>query len=537
MQRKRAWVLVALLALMVVVLVISRSQALPSAYKGLTLPTPRPVEGFTEALPPPVWLIAGDKAVIGTLAAGGTSRGHADPAYALPDLPIASLLADAPAVIVVGSESVKSFKATVRPWSEDGRIVPLYDDTARELKAEVQREENLTVFTLESTGDAGDQLLNVNITFPVENAWAFYLWRLNPAQAPKLTVDQAATATPSPVATTLPSVEIPTSCVAHSEDRAPYFNLADGYCLLYPAHFRVSDVRPGLAGFYGPPLDQTIEPVFGALSILVEGPAAGRTLAQVADHYVSVNRSGEGTAVTRSTATLGGEPAEIVEGRLDAVGSRQVFVLHNDTIYQLGVYPVDEAFPQAAPYVAAVWQAVSTSFTFLPEGIVAGFSSCPDGNDNAAPYLNLTDGYCLLYPSRLGVSVQVASHGVVFSGWLSEPGAKPVMIDLVIHAGESANGRSAAQVATDYLAQYPADVAAQVVRTPIRVEGQPGEMVDGVPGRTQTRRAFVVYNDRVYEFTLSPYNDPASQTYQAEADAAWRTVTASFVFVTVSESP
>jgi len=128
--------------------------------------------------------------------------------------------------------------------------------------------------------------------------------------------------------------------------------------------------------------------------------------------------------------------------------------------------------------------------------------------------------------------VQVASHGVVFSGLLNEVGPEPAMIDLVVHAGESAHGRSAAQVATDYLTQFPTDVAAQVVRTPITVGGQPGERIDRVPGYTQTRQAFVVYNDRVYEFTLSPYNDPASQTYQAKAEAAWRMITASFVFVT-----
>ena len=168
--------------------------AAPATYNGLPLPTPRPfVAGLSQ--PPPAWLIVGDQAVIGTLAAGGTSRVHGDPAYAIPGLPTASLPADARAVIVVGSESFKSFKATVRPWSEDGRIVPLYDDTARELKAEVQREGNLTVFTLEPTGDASDQLLNVNITFPVEDGWGFYLWRLNLAPV----------ATPTPVA---PGVQV-----------------------------------------------------------------------------------------------------------------------------------------------------------------------------------------------------------------------------------------------------------------------------------------------------------------------------------------
>jgi len=523
MKKKLFWVVVALLVLTVIVLVVVRS--LPITYKGLALPTPAQV-GPDTVLPPAAWLIVGDTAVLASygsscyragLVFGPTGCGDMPAPWDRPDLAAATLPAETPAVVVIASTAIKEFQATVQPWIEGPVSVPFTT-----LKAESKREVSVTAFTLEPLGEAGDQLLEVSVTY--NQGGASYFWRLNPAPA--------ATATPSAIATTLPSVEIPASCAAQSEDRTPYFNLADGYCLLYPAYFRVSDVRPGLAGFYGPPLDQTSEPVFGALFILVEGPVAGRTLAQVADDYVSMNRSGEETAVTRSTATLGGEPAEIVEGPGERTGSRQVFVLHNDTVYHLGMYPVDARFPQAAPDVAAVWQAVSTSFTFLPEGFVAALSSCPDGNDQAAAYLNLIDGYCLLYPSGLGISVQVASHGVVFSGLPSEPGPVPVLIDLVIRAGKSADGRSAAQVATGYLAQYPADLAAQVVRTSITVGGQPGEMIDGVPGRTQTRQAFVVYHDRVYEITLSPYNDPAFQTRQAEAEAAWQMITASFVFVT-----
>ena len=153
----------------------------PATYNGLPLPTPRPVAGI--AGPPPVWLIVGDQAIPPSLAAGGTERGHFDPAQAIPNIATATLPAEASAVIVVASESFTEFKATVRAWREDGSIVPLVDDTARELNAEVQQQGNLTVFTLEPTGDAGDQLLNVYITFPAENAWGFYLWRLNPAPA------------------------------------------------------------------------------------------------------------------------------------------------------------------------------------------------------------------------------------------------------------------------------------------------------------------------------------------------------------------
>ena len=181
MKKKLIWVAAALLAVTVVVLVVARfrSQPLPSTYRGVTLPTPQPSGDIP--LPPPVWLIVGDQAIPASLAAGGTVRGHFDPAFAIPDIATATLPAEASAVIVVASESFTEFKATVRAWREDGSIVPLLDDTARELNAEIQQQGNLTVFTLEPTGEAGDQLLNVYITFSTENAWGFYLWRLNPA--------------------------------------------------------------------------------------------------------------------------------------------------------------------------------------------------------------------------------------------------------------------------------------------------------------------------------------------------------------------
>ena len=152
----------------------------PTTYNGVTLPAPAPVAGF--AGPPPVWIIVGDQAVLASLAAGGTSSAHGDPAPVIPNIATVALPTEARAIILVASESFTEFKATVRPWREDGWIVPLFDDTARELNAEIQRQGNLTVFTLEPTGEAGDQLLNVYITFPAQNAWGFYLWRLNPAK-------------------------------------------------------------------------------------------------------------------------------------------------------------------------------------------------------------------------------------------------------------------------------------------------------------------------------------------------------------------
>jgi len=345
----------------------------------------------------------------------------------------------------------------------------------------------------------------------------------------------AAPPVPVPIATARPAPSIPVNCIAKGEDLAAYFNLADGYCLLYPASFRVNPLYARITRFDGPPseddlrpLDLTAAPVFAALTILIEDAAGDRTLTQVVDDYVG--QFGGGAPALRAAATLGGEPAQIVEGIPGRANSREAFALHGGAVYHLSAYPLDDIF-QARPDVEAVWRAVTTSFTFLSPGFAEAFASCPAGSDDATPYLSFTHGFCLLYPARMSLSVITATNEMVLSGPPREPGAEAVAVNLVIRAGEAASGRAADQLADAYLSQFPAEQTASVTRVPITVGGQPGVILDGVPGPRQTRHTFVVHDDHVYEFTLSPYKDPALAGYQAEAEAAWQTVTTSLVFV------
>ncbi len=151
------------------------------AYQGMVLPTPKPVDGLPTQ-PPPAWLTVGSDVVAGTFAAGGSVSGHIDPVMAIPDLPTATLPGDGQLVIVVGARVVSQFQATIRPWSKDGSIIPLFDTSARELSVTARRDEKVTAFTLTPSGNVSDQLLRVYITFPDSDA--FYLWRLNPDLSP-----------------------------------------------------------------------------------------------------------------------------------------------------------------------------------------------------------------------------------------------------------------------------------------------------------------------------------------------------------------
>jgi hypothetical protein len=330
-------------------------------------------------------------------------------------------------------------------------------------------------------------------------------------------------APPTPTPTPRPVIPIPQSCAAASGTHTAHFNLADDYCLLYPAHFRVSNLYSRITSFSGPPLDSSIEPVEGTLTILIEDAAGERTLTQVVDEYLI------GLTATRTTITLGGELAEVIEGIPGRSGSRQAFLIHNGAVYHFSAYPVDPAFPQALPDVEAAWQSLLDSFTFLPAGFAESFSDCPAGSDGAAAYLNFDLEICLLYPSLMSLSANL--NQLTLSGPARDDGPEAVRVNLLIRAAQPANGRKVKQVAADILTQYPADQRAKVTPAPVTIGGQPGVVLDGLPGQMQNRQTLLVHNDRVYEFILLPYNDPAFTDYQTEAEAAWQTIINTLVFV------
>jgi hypothetical protein len=167
--------------------------------------------------------------------------------------------------------------------------------------------------------------------------------------------------------TEMDDAPLPDPCLGDSEDSALFVNPVDGYCLRYPARFRVDDVYPpGIANLYGPPHDQTLEPVMAASTILVADAAQDRNLADSVDGWLAQHSVHPVTQ--RQAGLLGGEPAEIVEGQGERSGLRAILAVHDGKLYALTFYPVDDRFPQAAPDVQALWDTVTRSFAFLSPG-------------------------------------------------------------------------------------------------------------------------------------------------------------------------
>jgi hypothetical protein len=68
--------------------------------------------------------------------------------------------------------------------------------------------------------------------------------------------------------------------------------------------------------------------------------------------------------ITRTPIVLGGEPAEMLEVVPGREGSRDVFMLHDGTLYHFMFMPSVRDFAQAKSDVEELYNAVTQSFTF-----------------------------------------------------------------------------------------------------------------------------------------------------------------------------
>jgi Tol biopolymer transport system component len=161
---------------------------------------------------------------------------------------------------------------------------------------------------------------------------------------------------------------VPAGCIVRDADSLPYFNVRDGYCLRYPAGFRVGEVFSGVANIYGHPRSPGPEPLMSGLVIMVEDLAEEETLAEVADDFVrEQQRVGWLHPVcTRTLTVLGGQSAVLLEGPGEYTTKHIFLTVHDGKRYTLSLWPDADQFPLVAEDVHALWQTAPVSFSFLP---------------------------------------------------------------------------------------------------------------------------------------------------------------------------
>jgi hypothetical protein len=151
-------------------------------------------------------------------------------------------------------------------------------------------------------------------------------------------------------------------CPAGSQESSPYVNPRAEFCLLYPAYFRQQDMTvPDVTIFTGPVTDPTIpDPPRVTLQVTTEA-ANGRSLQQIVEEIIAPHTN---LPIEQSESMLGGEAAIIITGLPGRTAGRDLYAVHNDTLYHMRLDPLE--FDQLATDLEAVWSTVLDSFTFFP---------------------------------------------------------------------------------------------------------------------------------------------------------------------------
>ena len=210
---------------------------------------------------------------------------------------------------------------------------------------------------------------------------------ITPTQPPTMHTPTQFSTTPPPTPTaaplsTSPTEEsvIPERCqVAGLET---FVSPNGDYCFTYPSGFSLGEFAPGEPGVFGPPLDQSPEPLRAGLWIHVEAAPEQAGLDAFVDEFLTQFADMPVPSIIRTDIGLDGEPAiqlEVVPGR---EGSRDVFAIHAGHLYRLIFLPSVVDFPQAAPDVEILYQVITGSFTFLEAHTLANTRSEPPLTSN-----------------------------------------------------------------------------------------------------------------------------------------------------------
>jgi hypothetical protein len=131
-----------------------------------------------------------------------------------------------------------------------------------------------------------------------------------------------------------------------------------GYCLLYPSGYSVERPNPEeTALVVGSLLD-----VSNPRAYIKVTDAGGRTTDQAADAIVT---DFPGFEIVRSSATIGGESAVVLDGVPGQDISRQVVIVRQDRLYHLTFVPASEDAGEVSTRMEEFYQLVVDSLNFL----------------------------------------------------------------------------------------------------------------------------------------------------------------------------
>ena len=182
--------------------------------------------------------------------------------------------------------------------------------------------------------------------------------------------------------------------------------------------------------------------------------------------------------------------------------------------------------PPIAP-VENIEELLSTLPPLLhPDELSKDSRGCYIPDQEHVQYISLEDGLCLVYPGNFKVLEAADKPGLVsYTGPERQGVSGPIQATLTIQI-HSAGERTLEQAIDALVESYS---GTNLLRTNVKIDGQPAEILEGVPGQVSTRQALTLVNERVFTLTLTPSGEDYP-TAMADANQIWVTALSTMHF-------
>lgn len=336
---------------------------------------------------------------------------------------------------------------------------------------------------------------------------------------------------PGPTATS----NLEAICPTPAGGTVQYINKDEGYCLLYPVGFAPHDevTQAGraftLTGMRQTPLPKSQETITVGLTVTLTGLADGMDSHQYAANWL--NLFARGQDLKPQDATIGGQPAVVVNDLPGYTAILGAFIVTKDSRYTIMLFPQPEMVPDLAENARLVWKTVTESIVFFtPQGehyYVRPEAVCPKETSTQHLYTNYAEGYCLLYPGDFKVSSEFTGRfdgGPVLG---NVEGFGDVQTSLTLGSYGYWPNQAPRQVLQPRMDKVDGSSLQDAT-----IGGYPAVIFRDLVGPWASRQAMIQVNGSVYTIVAQPFEPQRFANGMPYLDRVWSTVTNSLKFFT-----
>lgn len=338
--------------------------------------------------------------------------------------------------------------------------------------------------------------------------------------------------TAEPTAEPVESAATAADCPEAGEGTTLHLAEAAGFCLLAPAEYEEQPdyLRPDRAiSLFGPPLDESVEPVVVSLQVSSNGPAI-----DVADELEYARRWQQiylpaGEERPYEAVSAGDAEGILVHTLPGRMAQMTAFFVVNGYKYTVTISPQPGDIPLATEAAEALWATAMDSIVFFPPAempIVRADDVCPEPTEGQQLVISLEEGFCFRYPAEYEPD-DVFATGVTGGPVLEDvPGFGDVRARFVIALHQPAGDQTLDQHMQLFI---DAGIDPATIEE-AEIAGYPALTYIDARGPLTSLSGFVLTDDYLYSLVANPY-DPAVYPEQSAAiDAMWGTALDTLAF-------